>query len=80
MDCDERFPSTRSGQLDHHASTIERLRSYGNDPIAALRDDAGLTSAARSGAAAAAVPVVCANTTANDRVIDSFLAQLRPSD
>jgi hypothetical protein len=38
-DYDERFPFTRSGQLDHHASTIERLRSLGNEPLAALADE-----------------------------------------
>jgi hypothetical protein len=43
-DYDERFPFTRSGQLDHHASTIERLRSHGNDPIAALGDEAFVDS------------------------------------
>lgn len=36
---DARFPFTRTGQLDHHASTIERLGSLGNDPVAALADD-----------------------------------------
>jgi hypothetical protein len=43
-DYDERFPFTRSGQLDHHASTIECLRSHGNDPIAALGDEAFVDS------------------------------------